>query len=79
MGCCNSRPTVRYPSGGRQDPPTPTIRHEYIVRYRRNGQVVTETFVGGRAEELKADRIASLNRGTVRRVHTKIAPKEAAK
>lgn len=71
MGCCRSTPRVSYPSGGRQSPPTPTIRRKYIVRYKKDGEMVTREYEGGRSEEVKAERLASLNRGTCQKIMIK--------
>jgi len=82
MGCCRadtSSPVIRASTGTRSvKKPDQTVQSEYIVRYRKNGQMVTETFYGGRTEELHAIRLASLNKGTCQRVYRRAKAKEAS-
>lgn len=70
MSCCNPRAAkpgqrqVARPRGPRAQ----SVKQTYIVTWVESGQTKTQDFTGGRSEELKAERLSALKRGSIRRV-----------
>lgn len=74
MSCCNPRAAkpgqrqVARPRGPRAQ----SVKQTYIVTWVESGQTQMQTFTGGRSDELAAERLSALKRGSIQRVTTPV-------